>query len=375
MPRGSYNVRTLRSKALASFRSSVSAFNGFDDSGRVTTVLLSLQHAFEMLLKASLESKKARVFDRRTGRSIGLETAINLSQQTQGIRLSDDEAGTIRAIDALRDAEQHWHVVVDEGLLYLYVRAGVTLFADLLNRVFGETISEHLPSRILPISAEPPQDLELLVDREYTRVAALLRPGRRATAEANARTRALLATEALADPAAAEVSESDVRRVAKGIREGKERHQVFPKLSGYSTRLGGAGLTVEVRMVKSGGLPFTFTTDDESEPAAIRTVDLEKKFYMGPYDLADRSGIPRGRAIALRRHLGLDGNDDNFSHRFVFGNTKHLRYSDNALRAMKGAVQNVDLDRVWASHRTRAYNSATELPRCDQAGCVAAAGG
>jgi hypothetical protein len=38
-------------KALDSLRRATSAFNSFEDSGRVTSVLLHLQHAFEMLLK------------------------------------------------------------------------------------------------------------------------------------------------------------------------------------------------------------------------------------------------------------------------------------------------------------------------------------
>ena len=137
----------------------------------------------------------------------------------------------------------------------------------------------------------------------------------------------------------------------------------------------GSGLTVEVRLVKSGGLPVTYTNGPEVNPSAIRTVDLEKKFYMGPYDLADRSGVTRGRATALRRHLALDGNDDHFSHRFVFGNTKHLRYSDNALKAMRRALVTVDLERVWALHRTLAYNSKGTLPSCTQPGCATAQSG
>lgn len=371
MPRESYNVRVLRSKALASLRNGVIAFNGLDDAGRVTTVLLSFQHAFEMLLKAALETKKARVFDRRSGKSISLETAINLAQQTEGIKLSDEEAGTVRALDALRDAEQHWHVLVDEGILYLYVRAAVTLFDDLLDRVYDARLADHLPSRVLPISAEPPQELSILVDREYDRVATLLLPGRRASAEANARIRALLATEALADPNAAEVSESDVRRVARGIREGKTREQVFPKLTGYSTSATGGGLTVEVRVVKSGGLPVTFTSDPSTEPAAIRTVDLQKKFWMGPLDLASRAGLKQNQALTMRRHLGLDANDDHFSHQFVFGKSKHLRYSDNALRAIKDAVPTVDLARVWEAHRTIAFNRDAGTPQtCTEPGCV-----
>lgn len=375
MPLESYNVRILRSKALTSLRTGVTAFNGLDNEGRATVVLLSFQHAFEMLLKAILEAKKGKkdpgVFDKRSQKSISLETAIRLCQQKEGIKITEEEAGTIRVIDALRDAEQHWHVVVDEGLLYLNVRAAITLFDELLQRAFGQRLAEHLPVRVLPISAEPPESLDLLVDREYARIAELLRPGRRATGEAMARVRSLLATEALADPDAAEVSEADVRRVARGIRDGKTREQVFPKLSGLSSDVTGAGLTVEVRMVKKGGMPVTYTNESNVDASAIRTVDLEKKFYMGPYDLADKAGVPRSQAVALRRHLGLDANDDHFSHRFQFGRTKHLRYSDNALRAMRDAMQSIDLQRVWESHRTLPYNQTGKtLPPCDQSGCI-----
>lgn len=371
MPRESYNVRVLRTKALSSVRRGVVAFNGLDEDGRVTAVLLSFQHAFEMLLKAILDSKKARVFDKRSEKAISLESAIRLCQQLDGVKLRDEEAGTIRVLDALRDAEQHWHLIVDEGLLYLNVRAAVTLFDDLLGRVFAERIADHLPVRVLPISAEPPQSLDLLVDREFERIHELLKPGRRASAEAMGRIRSLLATEALADPDAAEVSEGDVRRVARGVRDGKPRSQVFPKLTGLSSEIQGTGLTVEVRLVKQGGLPVTYTSSDTADVSAFRTVDLEKKFHMGPYDLADKCGVTRNRATALRRHLGLDANDDHFSHRFVLGNTKVLRYSDNALRAMKDAFIQVDMDRVWESHRTIPSNARTlTRPSCSQPGCV-----
>lgn len=107
--------------------------------------------------------------------------------------------------------------------------------------MFGQRLAEHLPARALPISAEPPQSLDLLVDREYERIAELLKPGRRAAGESMARIRSLLATEAFADPDAAVVSEADVRRVARGIRDGKTRDQVFPKLSGLTSDMQGGG--------------------------------------------------------------------------------------------------------------------------------------
>lgn len=374
MPRESYNVRVLRGKAVASLRTGVSAFNGLDDDGRTTTVLLSLQHAFEMLLKSILEAKKDKgVFDKRSQKSISLDRAINRCQQIEGVKLTDEEAGVIRHLDAMRDAEQHWHLVVDEGLLFHNARAAVTLFDDLLQRAFNEHLSKYLPTRVLPISAEAPMALDLLVDREYKRIAELLKPGRRATAEAKARVRALLATEAIADADAAEVREDDVRRVTRGIREGKSRQQVFPKLTGYTSDIQGDGVAVEVRIVKAGGLPVTYTDDPDADTAAIRTVDLEKKFHMGAYDLADKAGVDRTRAVALRRHLGLDNDDDHFSHVFKFGGTKHRRYSNNALTAMREAMKTVDLEKVWQSHRTIPSNHKTVAPVCDQPGCTASA--
>ncbi|MGC5255379.1 DUF3644 domain-containing protein [Gordonia sp. DT218] len=374
MPRESYNVRILRGKAIASLRTGVTAFNGLDDSGRTTTVLLSFQHAFEMLLKAVLEAKKDKgVFDKRSQKSISLDKAINRCQQIEGVKLTDDEAGVIRHLDAMRDAEQHWHLVVDEGLLFHNARSAVTLFDDLLQRVFDEHLSKYIPTRVLPISAEAPMTLDLLVDREFQRIADLLRPGRRATEEAKARVRALLATEAVADADAAEVREDDVRRVTRGIREGKSRAQVFPKLTGYTSEIEGDGVAVEVRIVKKEGLPITYTDDPTADTAAIRTVDLERKFHMGARDLADKAGIGKSRAVALRRHLGLDDDDDHFSHRFRFGGMEHRRYSDNALKAMRQAVKTIDLEKVWQSHRTIPYNSEIVPPACDQPGCAISA--
>jgi hypothetical protein len=86
--------------------------------------------------------------------------------------------------------------------------------------------------------------------------------------------------------------------------------------------------------------------------------------------LADAVDVPRGKAIALRRHLGLDADDDPFSHAFIFGKSKHLRYSDNAVRAMKKSLAEVDFHRVWQAHRTVPYNKPDVRPRCDQPGCV-----
>src|SRR5687767_3105520 len=96
----------LKDKAISSLRRATASFNGVDEDGRQTTVLLHLQHAFEMLLKAGLRQKNVQVFDRRTGRSIGFDKCLNLARQHLGV--SEEQIGVLRAIDALRDDEQHY---------------------------------------------------------------------------------------------------------------------------------------------------------------------------------------------------------------------------------------------------------------------------
>lgn len=352
-------------------RTALTAFNSPYDDGRPTVVLLHLQHAFEMLLKAALVQGGVKVFDKESGRSISFETALNQCSQLKGLKVTRDEAGTLRTIDALRDDEQHWFNNVSEGLLYLHSRAAVTLFDELLFRAFKQRLADHLPNRVLPVSTEAPQDILVLIDSEYTNVAELLKPGRRARDEARAKIRTLLALEAHVSEDA-RVSETDVNRVEKGIKVGKLRQQVFPKLSGLAADISGEGLTVTVKIVKQPeALPVRLVREgqggDVVDAAAIREVDLQKKFHWSPFDLADKLGITRPRATALREHLGID-DDSDCLYTFEFGSQKHPRYSDNALTRMREAVTNEDMDAIWKSHGSGRRSSPR--PPCSQPGCA-----
>ncbi|MFG3198014.1 hypothetical protein ACGFYT_17935 [Streptomyces sp. NPDC048208] len=123
------------------------AFNSPHDRGRETKVLLHLQHSFEMLPKASLVQKGIRVFDpaqgrvedaaqgrvedaaqgrvedAAQGRSLGFETCVREAAEHPDTKLSEPDAGTLRAIDAMRDDEQHWFNQVSEQLLYGTIRS------------------------------------------------------------------------------------------------------------------------------------------------------------------------------------------------------------------------------------------------------------
>jgi hypothetical protein len=341
----------LKRKAVASLRRAMSAFNGLDDDARNTTVLVHLQHAFEMLLKASLHEHRYAVVDQTTGQSLGFKKCLNLAQSE--FKLPPETVGLLRAIDQLRDDEYHYLGLVSEGILFVHLRAAVTIFDQLLQAVFAESLADHLPARVLPISTQPPEDLSILIDREYSQVKTLLEPGRRHGAEVRARIRTLLALEGHTT-ADAEVRDADVRRVAKAIRGGQDRSSVFPRLEGLSSRTIGLEVSIRVHTTRTDGVPVRFVPSDETgEAGAVRDVDLQKRYPFTKKDLADQVGLTAPRASALRAHLGMEG-DDAMHHQFTFGHTTHDCYSHAALRAMREALASgLDMDDVWANHRPR----------------------
>ena len=337
-------------KAIRSLRRSAEAFNSFEEEGRVTAVLLHLQHAFEMLLKAGLRQKRVPVFDEKQARSLSFERCVNIGGEHLGITAT--EAGLLRVIDALRDQEQHWFLEISEGLLYSHVRAAVTLFDELLQRALGERLVDYLPSRILPVSAEPPQDIQLLLDEEYSQIQALLQPGRRRSAEAKARIRCLLALEA---HVAGEVvvSATDVDRLARAIRMGQPRDEALPRLADLATEVAGEGLQVTVHFSKRRGAPVRYVAaDDPTAAAAVRAVDLQKKYHVSRAQLAKTIGLTDPKCLALRRKLGID-TDERCCHDFVFGKSTHRMFSDNAVTALATAVKTEDMDEVWRNYRTK----------------------
>lgn len=71
---------------------------------------------------------------------------------------------------------------------------------------------------------------------------------------------------------------------------------------------------------------------------------------MEPKDLALRCELTLPKCFALRRHLGIEG-DDTMGYEFVFGKQKIRRYSDKADKLLRERAQEVDMHKVWQQHR------------------------
>lgn len=342
------DARTLLAKSISSLKTGMTAFNSYDDEGRVTSVLMHMQHSCEMLLKAVLCQNKVKVFDKATGKSIGFDRCVRICMSHHG--LNAHEAGIMRTVDSLRNAAQHWYVFVSEDILYLNTRALITAYDAYLKRALDADLHSHIPPRVLPVSTKPPGDFEFLVDREFKLIAELLAPGKRNRDQARGRIRSMLAMESVVTDEV-EISEKDIDRIERAIRNGSEFADVFPRLMTVGTTAEGDGPTFTVKLSKKEGAPIRYVGgDDPAAAAAIREVDIRKKFYLRAAPLADRLGISTNKAKALRDFLGID-DDPTCHHLFEFDATKIPCFSDNAVRLMQAALAEGKLEEAWAARK------------------------
>lgn len=120
--------------------------------------------------------------------------------------------------------------------------------------------------------------------------------------------------EAHVDPEA-RVSSKDVDRLGRGMRGGSPREQVVARLDDIATSIDGDGVSVTVHFTKTQGAPVRYEADESVPTAAVRELDLQRKFHGSAADLAQAAGLTGPRAHALRCHLGIDA-DPAFYHDF-----------------------------------------------------------
>lgn len=344
-------AKTLKAKAIASLKRGLETFNNHDDDGRPETVLLMLQHASEMSAKALLVQKGQDVFDKEKGISIGIEKTLHIAQSKGWMNTT--QAGAIRVIDAMRDQAQHWMIVVPEDTLYINTRALITVLDEILAEHFQDTLADNLPVRVLPLSTQALPDFLILVNREYGQIRELLAPGRRARDEARGRITALLAMEAHVSEEVA-ISKRDLDRIEEAIKEGTPVEQVFPRLMALATNVEGEGPTIRVRIIKSADAPAIryISGDDPEGAAAVREVDLQKKYHWSPSALAAKLELSANKVKAVRDFLHIDKDPANVMV-FEFGSQKHPRYSDNALRLLREATTPELVEQAWRDRPVR----------------------
>ncbi len=347
-------AKLLKRKALSSLALSVDHFNRTSDLGRVESVLMFLDHSFEMLLKASILHRGGRIRDPGEKNTIGFDACVRRSLSDARIKfLNDDQVLSLQAINGLRDAAQHHLVDISEGHLYLHAQSGVTLFRDLLRVVFAEELRQHLPDRALPVATIAPLDPIALFADEINEVKRLLKPGTRRRTEAAARLRSLAILDGTIRGEKLQPGESELRRVGLDVAAGKDLQAIFPGIASIDFVSEGEGPTFSLRIAKKEGVPVQLVPEGTAGAGvvAVRRVNELDYYSLGHRDLARHLDLTPNKTTAAIWYLSLQ-EDPEYCRSFRIGSSEFKRYSQKALRAIEQLVTRVGVEAVWSAYRS-----------------------
>lgn len=342
-------ARLLLEKAGDSLLLSIEFFNRPQDRGRIASTLILLDHAFEMLLKASLLHRGGAIREGGANETIGFDACVRRGLSDAAVKfLSEEQTLLLQTVNGLRDAAQHYLLEISEGQFYVHAQAGVTLFRDLLRTVFGQELADQLPGRVLPISTSPPTDLATLFDSEVEEILKLLRPGRRRGIEAEARLRPLAIFDAAIRGEKGQPSAPGLRRIGRELLAGRSWQDMFQGVAAVEIVTDGTGPTISLRLSKKEGIPIQLVPEGTpgASVVAVKRVDELGFYNLGAKELAEHTGLTVPRVVAVVDHLGLRGNSD-FYREIRIGKSLFKRYSQKALEAIISGLQEETADEIW----------------------------
>lgn len=355
----------FKDTAVESLTLSIELFNRPSPLARDHAVIMMLAHSFEMLLKAIIFQKRGTVRDKGEPLSHSLNRCIEISLSDLKV-ITADERTLLGAIKQDRDCATHDTIIMSEDLLWVHMRAGLSLFRRLLADEFEQDLSDVLPGRVIPVSASPPHDLGLLVENELQEIKNLLAAGRRRTAEAAARLRPLLSLDGSTTGRTDQPTEIEVRRAERAIRVGANWRKVLPGLASLSIaqatpnsdaqevvlRVSKGKDAVAVRRARPG---------EEAEALAYRGVSPFEEYGIKLSEFGEKLGLSVNEGYAIIDAVNIKDDDRAyFVRRTKSGNIMYQGLSPRALELAKQelADDNFDLEKA-----RRAYLAKTRPKR------------
>jgi hypothetical protein len=344
-------VDALLRQAVDSLILGIEHFNRPSECGRVASVLLMLDHCVEMFLKAALLNRGTEIRNTTNGYAHSVDYCLNKATDDAQIKfLSDDERRTFQVLNGLRDQAQHYLVDVSEQIIYTVAQGTVTLIAELLPRVFGRHLADHLPKRVLPISTNPPQDIQVLMDDEFRQLKELLAHASDGLAT-EPRLRSLLAIDRALNLQPTQVPNDELQAAVNTIQQSDKWEDVFKGIAQVKLTADGAGVDLAIHITKKDGIPVRIAADNENAQAviAVRRINDTDFYCFNTTTLAKKIGLSSPKTLALIHYLGLQ-DDPNCFKRIVIGRSPFKMYSGNALSRLKDAIPDVDIEKIWQSH-------------------------
>lgn len=346
--------------AIESLTLAIELFNRPSPTARHHAVPMLLGHSFEMLLKSIIFQARGTVRDKGDELTHSLGRCIGIAADDLHV-LSSDERALLSALKQDRDCATHDSIVMSEQLLWVHMRSGITVARRLLRDQLHLDLSELLPGRVIPVSTEPPHQLQALVEEELATVAALLAPGTRRGPDARARLRPLLSLDGAATGRVDPPTEKEVARAEAALRKGAEWQRILPGLATLSispVAPGGDAQEVVLRVGKAAEAIPVRKARREEEALAYRSMDPFEEYGGKLSKFGEKLGLTQQQGYALIEHLAIKDDDAAyFCRRTKNGNVQYqglsARAYDLGRKALEEGVDVADITRRYYESRPR----------------------
>lgn len=346
------DVEPLREKALESVQLAIELFNRPHECARSETVLMLFHHGFEMILNSMIVEKLGTASDEDRGYSYGFDMCLRLAEEELGV-VTKDHRRFLSMLDNLRDSTVHYYQEVSERILYIFAQASVSLFNDLIRKATGRGLLDFLPSRVLPISAIPPQQLARVLDDEFNRLCEVLQKPGIPKQRAMAMLRPLMAFKVGGEEQHRRMTTAELEVAIENLSAADNWRVVFPEIAKVQFESDGGGINVGFKVVKDlpDALPVRVLKPGDPEPPQgviiQKEVNIFDKFNMGLHQLASKLGISGPRTLAMIRYYELE--KDSEAYREVkIGSSVYKRYSKRALDHLRDKLGTVR--ECWERH-------------------------
>jgi len=355
---GRFKRRALNSLLLA-----IEMFNRPHDAGRTEAVLILLQHAFEMFLKAATYEERGVISDSKTSIAFGFDKCLGIARSDLRI-LSEEQAQTLSIIDGLRDCAAHNLLELTEQALYIHTQTAVTLFDQILKQVFSECLADHMPTRVLPISTSPPKDMLAFLDSEFLQIQELLSPGKRRGSQARGRLHHLVIMESNLSGEGRQPTEQEVDHLMRRVKRGDTWQAIFPNIAAVRLDTQCHGPTVSIRFTRQPeAAPVRIVREgmpDFEEATLVREVNLLDRYSMNLHALVQNLNLTQPKmtqpkTLAMIHHLSLQADPDCYKEFRMGKSSVYKRYSLEALQRLNEALKSVDIEDVWQQYSHRGY--------------------
>lgn len=337
--------RQLLEKAVDSAVIGVDHYNRLWDRGRTEAVLIFLDRAFELLMKAIIVERGLKIAHRREKSiTIGSSEALRKCISHKKLRcISEDQAICIQNLNLLRDAAQHYIVSLSEGQLFVYAQAGLTIFLELLKSEFKIEIGDKFPERLSLVTTAVPADFSAMLDLEFAAIRSMLGPRSRKKLDAKAKIRAFAVLERSLAGSEIHHSDTELDEFADKVAGGEDWRKIFPGIKTVRIDPNGSdmGMVLKIAKAKDGDEDAVALVPEGTPGAAVvavKTVNDLGYYSLYLKDLASKikkkyPSLNRTDVQNMVRDLNLKA-DPQMYKEYKMGSQEHKRYSPKALDAV-----------------------------------------